>query len=60
MGILYLTYGLIGIIAPSIAGLLWSAISPPSVFIFLVGAELALIPVLITMPETLIRKSQDK
>ena len=56
MGILYLTYGLIGIIAPSIAGLLWSAVSPSSVFIFLVGAELALIPVLITMPETLIRK----
>jgi MFS family permease len=59
-GILNLTYGLTGFVAPSFAGLLWSAVSPSSIFIFLVGAELALIPVLVTMPETLIRKSQDK
>jgi MFS family permease len=59
-GILNLTYGLTGIVAPSFAGLLWCAVSPSSIFIFLVGAELALIPVLVTMPETLIRKSQDK
>ena len=56
MGIVCLTYGLIGIIAPFVAGLLWSLLSPSSVFIFLVAIELTLIPVLITMPETLIPK----
>ncbi len=53
-GLLALTRGMIGIFAPIIAGQLWILIGPSSIFIFIIGTQLALIPLLMTMPETLL------
>ena len=53
-GLLGLTRGVVGIFAPVIAGQLWILIGPSSIFIFIIGTQLALIPLLMTMPETLI------
>jgi MFS family permease len=58
MGMLYFIYGCIGIIAPVIAGYLWSLISPAAIFFFLIGTELMLIPLLMTMPETLVLRTR--
>ena len=54
MGILTLTRGVVGIIAPIVAGVLWSLIGASSLFILIVCVELMLIPLLAMMPETLI------
>ena len=52
-GLLSLTRGMIGILAPVVAGQLWEIVGPSSLFIFLIVVELALIPLLMGMPETL-------
>ena len=52
-GLLSLTRGVIGVIAPVVAGQLWGITGPSSLFIFLIMVELALLPLLAGMPETL-------
>ena len=52
-GILGFSRGLAGMLGPIIAGILWSAIAPSSVFLFLLVIMLASSFILATMPETL-------
>jgi len=50
--------GLVGIVSPLIAGLIWSNIGPAYVFLFLIITEVSKIALLITIPETL-KKEND-
>ena len=54
-GLLALTRGVTSIVAPIIAGQIWDLLGPSSVFLFVICVELALVPLLLTMPETLNR-----
>lgn len=57
LGILGLFLGLVGIAAPVVGGVLWEAVSPEFVFLFIVAVELVKIPILVTVPETLKTRS---
>jgi len=57
-GILGLFRGIVGIVSPLIAGLIWSNIGPAYVFLFLIITEVSKIALLITIPETL-KKEND-
>lgn len=52
-GILGLMRGLVGVLAPAIGGIIWSSISPASVFFFLILTQFVKMFILTTIPETL-------
>jgi hypothetical protein len=51
LGILGLFVGLIGLFAPVIGGVIWDALSPDFLFIFIIMVELVKIPILATVME---------
>jgi MFS family permease len=52
-GILGVFRGIVGIVSPLIAGLIWSNVGPAFVFLFIIITEVSKIALLITIPETL-------
>jgi MFS family permease len=56
-GILGLFSGMVMILSPVIGGVLWSAVGPNSIFYLIVALQVLGMFLLVTMPETLIKKS---
>lgn len=52
-GILGVFRGIVGIVSPLIAGVIWSAVGPAYIFLFIIITEVTKILLLITIPETL-------
>jgi MFS family permease len=52
-GLLGLLGGVVGVIAPVVAGLLWNSLGAVYVFVMLIGTELAKLAILVGVPETL-------
>ena len=52
-GILGVFRGIVSIVAPLIAGLIWSSVGPAYVFLFVIITEILKIVILLTIPETL-------
>ncbi len=56
-GILGVFRGIVSIVAPLIAGLIWSTVGPAYVFLLIIITEVLKIALLITIPETLEKKN---
>jgi MFS family permease len=52
-GLLGLFRGVVGVVAPVAAGLVWNSLGADYVFVMLVGTELAKLAILVGVPETL-------
>ena len=52
-GLLGLFRGVVGVVAPVAAGLVWNSLGAPYVFVMLIGTELARLAILAGVPETL-------
>jgi MFS-type transporter involved in bile tolerance (Atg22 family) len=57
-GMLDLFGGLVMILAPFMGGILWSAAGPESVLYSIIALQVVAMLLLLTMPETLIKKSR--
>jgi MFS family permease len=54
-GILGFFRGLVSIVSPIICGYIWEAVSPSSVFVLLIGTQLAAMIILLTVPTSVTR-----
>lgn len=56
-GVLGSFRGLVMVVAPILSGIIWSTIGPAYVFFFIILTEISKLLILVTMPETLKKKS---